>query len=152
LLRQGDQVTVEQVLEQALKIETTTLEQGHPNTGITAGNLALIYRVQGRFAQAEPLLKRALAVNLKASGPRSVEVAVSSFLLAPMYHVQGRDSEAEASFRRGRSIELHLPPTSRADMVIALQDYVDLFRSLRRFDAANELETRVAPIKRRQKT
>jgi hypothetical protein len=103
-------------------------------------------------AVSQFLLKRALAINLKARGPSSVELAVSSFLLALMYDVQGREREAGALYRRARRIELQLPGMGRAELVGRLQEYVDLLRSLQQFAAAKELEARIAPIMRRQGT
>jgi Tetratricopeptide repeat len=58
-------------------------------------NLALLYRVQGRYADAEPLYKRALAIGEKALGPDHPAVAIRLNNLALLYCVQGRYADAE---------------------------------------------------------
>ena len=40
-----------------------------PNTANSLNNLAVLYNNQGRYAQAEPLYQRALAIREKALGP-----------------------------------------------------------------------------------
>jgi pimeloyl-ACP methyl ester carboxylesterase len=152
LLRDGDHAAAEQLLREVQKAQADTLEPDHPNVAMTANNLALVHLVKGRHEEAELLLEKAAAIHFKATGPGSVQTAISSLLLALSYHVQGRDSEAETLFRRARRIERDLPAKRRAELAIALGDYVDLLRNLRQFDAAGELQARMAPLKRRQKT
>jgi hypothetical protein len=64
-----------------------------------------LYRGQGRFAEAEPLHKRSLAISEKALGPAHANVALILSNLAELYRAQGllRDGEAEAL--NGRSLE-----------------------------------------------
>src|SRR5882724_11841925 len=50
---------------------------------------------QGRYAEAEPLLKRALAIREKALGPDHPDVAMSLNTLAALYQERGRYAEAE---------------------------------------------------------
>jgi tetratricopeptide (TPR) repeat protein len=151
LLRDGDRAAAAELLHQVKKDQADKLESDHPNIAMTANNLALVHLVEGRHEQAELLLEKAAAIHLKATGPGSVQTAISSLLLALSYQAQGRDSEAETRFQRTRRIERDLPARSRFALVIALQDYADLLRSLRQFDAAGELQTRMAPLKQRPK-
>jgi pimeloyl-ACP methyl ester carboxylesterase len=145
LLKDGDRPAAEQLLQQVYQAQSSTLAPHHPNIALTATNLGLVYMMQGRLEETERLLKRALAIHFDATGPQSPETAVSSLLLALNYHLQGRDSEAETLFRRARRIVGDLPAASHHEMTSALRDYVDLLRTLRQFDAANELERRMAP-------
>jgi tetratricopeptide (TPR) repeat protein len=48
-------------------------------------DLAALYRRQGQYAQAEPLVKRALAIYEKALGPDHPSVATSLNNLAALY-------------------------------------------------------------------
>ena len=48
-------------------------------------NLAGLYHAQGRYADAEPLYKRALAICEKALGPDHPDVALSLNNLAALY-------------------------------------------------------------------
>jgi tetratricopeptide (TPR) repeat protein len=145
LLKDGERLAAEQLLQQVYQAQTGTLAPDHPNIALTATNLGLVYMVQGRLEETEHLLKRALAIHFRATGPQSSETAISSLLLALSYRLQGRDSEAETLQRRAQRIVRDLPPADRADMSLALQDYVDALRALRQPDAAKELESHIAP-------
>ena len=46
----------------------------------------MLYKYQGQYAQAEPLLLRALSIREKALGPEHREVAASLNNLATIYH------------------------------------------------------------------
>jgi tetratricopeptide (TPR) repeat protein len=41
----------------------------HPNVATSLNNLAALYKAQGRYAEAEPLYRRALEIWEKALGP-----------------------------------------------------------------------------------
>ncbi len=56
-----------------------------PRLATTLNNLALFYNTQGRYAEAEPLYKRALAIREKALGPEHPHVAASLNNLAALY-------------------------------------------------------------------
>ena len=67
----------------------------HPETLLTAVNLAATYLKQGRLAEAEGLLVETLAVSRRVRGaahPRTLNVAHN---LAWAYGAQGRDADAE---------------------------------------------------------
>jgi CHAT domain-containing protein/Tfp pilus assembly protein PilF len=63
-----------------------------------------MYYTQGRYAEAEPLYKRALAISEKALGPDHPDVASSLDNLAEMYVHQGRCAEAEPLHKRALAI------------------------------------------------
>jgi tetratricopeptide (TPR) repeat protein len=46
-----------------LAIREKALGASHPDVGQTLNNLANVYRAQGKYSEAEPLLKRALAIS-----------------------------------------------------------------------------------------
>ena len=71
----------------------------HPDVAQSLNNLALLYMAQGRYAEAEPLYKRALAILQKALGPEHPANATSLNNLALLYHAQGRYSEAEPLYQ-----------------------------------------------------
>lgn len=73
-------------------------------------NLALLYKTQGHYEQAEPLYERALAIWEKALGPDHTHVATVLNNLAALYRATNRDDEAEALEQRAAAIA----STSRA--------------------------------------
>jgi tetratricopeptide (TPR) repeat protein len=67
-------------------------------------NLALVYQAQGRYADAEPLYERALAIKEEALGPDHPEVAVTCENMAELYRQIGKEGKAEKSEERARKI------------------------------------------------
>ena len=67
-------------------------------------NLAALYDKQGRYADAEPLYKRSLAIQEKALGPDHPDVATSLNNLAVLYQEQGRYADAEPLYKRSLAI------------------------------------------------
>jgi tetratricopeptide (TPR) repeat protein len=67
-------------------------------------NLAALYDDQGRYADAEPLYKRALAVWEKALGPDHPDVATALNNLAQLYKDQGSYEDAEPLYKRALAI------------------------------------------------
>ena len=76
----------------------------HPNVALSLNNLAGLYAHQGRYADAEPLYKRALAIREKALGPDHPDVAASLNNLAELYANQGRYADAEPLYKRSLAI------------------------------------------------
>ena len=67
-------------------------------------NLAALYDTQGQYAAAEPLYKRALAIDEKALGPDHPSVATSLENLAGLYRATERTEEAKKLERRAERI------------------------------------------------
>src|SRR5262249_40802065 len=75
-----------------------------PDVATSLHNLAILYADQGRYAEAEPLYKRALAIREKVLGDEHPEFAKGLNNLAVLYGRQGRYAEAEPLFRRALAI------------------------------------------------
>jgi tetratricopeptide (TPR) repeat protein len=54
-----------------LAIREKVLGPEHPDVAQSLNNLGELYRIQGRYAEAEPLLKRALAIRERVLGSTS---------------------------------------------------------------------------------
>ena len=61
----------------------------HPDVATFLNNLAGLYQAQGRYADAEPLYKRALAMREAALGPDHPDVARALSNLGLLYKKQG---------------------------------------------------------------
>ena len=59
----------ESALTEALRIREKLLSPNHADVARSLGNLASLYRAQGRYSEAEPLSKRAVAISEKTLGP-----------------------------------------------------------------------------------
>ncbi len=67
-------------------------------------NLANLYRDQGKYAEAEPLHKRSLAIIEKALGPDHPHVAKTLLNYAALLRKTGRTTEAAKLEARARTI------------------------------------------------
>src|SRR5271165_1887548 len=67
-------------------------------------NLALLLRDTNRLAEAEPLFRRALAIDEKIFGPEHPDVATSLNNLGELYQAQGQYAKAEPLFQRALAI------------------------------------------------
>ena len=97
--QQGRYAEAEKQLTAALK-EAEALVPAAPRLVTTLHNLAEVYRTQGKYPEAEPLHKRALAIQHEALGPHHLDVAVSLNKLAFLYYTQGKYGAAEPLYLR----------------------------------------------------
>jgi tetratricopeptide (TPR) repeat protein len=63
-------------------------------------NLAIVYRYQGRYKEAEQLYERALKGREEQLGPAHPDTLGTVQNLAIVYHYQGRYKEAEQLYER----------------------------------------------------
>ena len=63
LANQGHQDEAESKLQRVLDIREKALGLDHPDVALALHNLGFIYNAQGRYAEAEPLLRRALIIR-----------------------------------------------------------------------------------------
>lgn len=61
-LRAGDYKAARPFLQDALTIREKMFETGDPDLAVSLNNLALLYKTQGKYAEAEPLYRRAYAI------------------------------------------------------------------------------------------
>jgi CHAT domain-containing protein/tetratricopeptide (TPR) repeat protein len=80
------------------------LGPNHPAIGLHLNGLGLLYQDQGRYAEAEAQMKRALDIVEKALGPDHPDVATAVGNLAGLYFLQGRFAKAEPMMKRGLGI------------------------------------------------
>ncbi len=67
-------------------------------------NLALLYKAQGHYAEAEPLYQRSLAIVEKALGPEHPDLATSLENYAALLRETARADEAERMEARAKAI------------------------------------------------
>ena len=67
-------------------------------------NLAGLYQEQGKYAEAEPLYRRSLAILEKALGPEHPDVAESLVNYAELLRETGREDKAEEMEARAKAI------------------------------------------------
>ena len=102
---------------------------------------------RGNYAEAEPLHRRALAINEQALGPEHPLTAISLDNLAVLYNKQGRYAEAEPLYKRTLAIfEKALGP-EHPDVAMYLENYAKLLRHMNRGAEATDMELRAKAIR-----
>ena len=103
-------------LAEALRLEAgakARLGETHPDYGAALYNLGLVYGALGRYAQAEEIDKRALAIEERALGPNHADLARPLDNLAIVHLHQGKYFDAEGLSQRALAIrEKTLGPES----------------------------------------
>ena len=87
----------------------------------------MLYDNQGRYAEAEPLYKRALAIREKALGPDHPDVALSLNNLAFLYDKQGRYADAEPLYKRSLAISEKALGPDHPDVATSLNNLAALY-------------------------
>ncbi len=104
---------------------------------------------RGRYAEAEPLHQRALAIREHALGPDHPHVAISLNNLALLYHAQGRTAEAEPLFQRALAIREHALGPDHPHVAQSLNNLAALFHSQGRTAEAEPLHQHALAISER---
>jgi Tfp pilus assembly protein PilF len=104
VMEEQDPGQADALYRRALAIQEKTLGPGHPETGTTLNNRGNLLASTGRLAEAEPLLRRALAVLEAALGdhPRTAAAAGN---LGRLAWANGALGEAERHLRRALEID-----------------------------------------------
>lgn len=107
-------------------------------------NLASVYEKKEMYAQAIPLLKRAIAIFQTKYGAKSKFVMVVAGDLGRVSAKAGQYNEAEAAYKR--SVELWRAQKS-AEAKDVLSGYADVLKKLDKSDEAKAVEQEAAALK-----
>src|SRR5262249_2857990 len=128
------------------RVREKTLGSAHPDVARSLNNLALLYRMQGAYAKAEPLLVRAVDIFEKALGPNHPDVARSLNNLAVLYHDQGAYAAAAPLYERAVGI-LSNPAGAHPDAARYLDNLGVLHHASGEHDRAEPLMARAAEMR-----
>ncbi len=118
----------------------------HQDVAFVLNNLALLYRSQGRYAEAEPLFRRSLEIGEKAMGPDHPDVAATLSNLAGLYKSEGRYAEAEPLYQRSFKIAEKTLGPDHPDVAATLNNLALLYQSQRRYAEAEPRYKRALEI------
>src|ERR1700679_102716 len=90
--------------------------------------LAQEYESQGRYQEAEPLCKRALAIREKLLGPNHPVVATELNNLAVLYDKHDKYSEAEPLFNRALAVKERVFGPNHLEVAAGLDNLASLDR------------------------
>ena len=101
---------------------------------------------EGRYAEAEPLYKRSLAILEKALGPEHPDVAQSLNNLAELYRQQGRYADAEPLYKRSLAIREKALGPEHPDVAQSLNNLAALYLQQQRTSESYALNRRAIDI------
>jgi tetratricopeptide (TPR) repeat protein len=110
-------------------------------------NLGALLHRQGKFREAEPLYRRALAIDEAALGPDHLTVAKDLDDLATLLTDQDRFADAEPLLRRALEIRQKRLGVNHADLIPTLENYAAILRRLGRHDRAQVYEGYVRDLR-----
>jgi tetratricopeptide (TPR) repeat protein len=109
-------------------------------------DLGLLYLKKALWAEAEPLMRRALAISEKSYGPEHPDVAIRVNNLASLLHVTNRLSEAEPLRRRALAIDEKSYGPEHPSVAIRLGNLAMLLKATNRLSEAEPLTIRALAI------
>ena len=118
-----------------------------PRLATSLNNLALLYKIQGKYAEAEPLYQRSLTIREKVLGPEHPNVALSLNNLAALYQAQGKYAEAVPLFQRSLTILEKVLGPEHPNVATSRENYARLLRATNRSSEAAPLEARAKAIR-----
>jgi len=111
----------------------------HPDVATCMNNLGDFYCGRGRYSEAEPLIRQALAIREKSLGPEHRKVATSLNNLAVLYTIQGQYTAAEPLFLRALAIGKKTAVADPVEMAKILRNYGILLRKTKRKSEAAKM-------------
>ena len=99
----GHYQEAERLYYQSLALRTQELGQHHPEVAIILSDLGSLYCLQSRYAKAEPLLRRALAIKRRTE-PTHLDTGHTLYQLAKLYKQKEKYSKADSLFQQSLAI------------------------------------------------
>jgi tetratricopeptide (TPR) repeat protein len=121
-----------------------------PQFALSLHQLALLYKSQGKYNEAEPLYLRSLSIYEKQLGEDHPHVATSLNNLALLYRNQGKYEEAELLFLRSLSIMEKQLGENHPDVAASLNNLALLYDSQGKYNEAESLYLRSLFIREKQ--
>jgi tetratricopeptide (TPR) repeat protein len=137
--RAGDYPAARRWGEDLLK--SAVLEHGEdsPEHAVALSEHALTLRAAGRYVEAEPLYRRALAIDEKTFGTEHPEHATHLNNLANLLRAMGRYADAEPLIRQALAIDKKTLGTGHPDYSVTLNSLAGLLRATGRHAEAEPL-------------
>jgi tetratricopeptide (TPR) repeat protein len=104
--------------------------------------LASLYKDQGKYNEAEPLLLRSLSIDEKVYGEDHLDVAISLNNLASLYKDQGKYNEAEPLYQRSLFILEKQLGENHPHVATSLNNLAGLYDSQGKYNEAEPLYRR----------
>jgi tetratricopeptide (TPR) repeat protein len=138
----------EPLFRRTLDIQERTMGRDHPDVGTTSMNLASVYVLQKRFADAEPLYARALEIRRRTLGPRHANVAETLSNMAILYLEENRLDVAEPLVGEALSIFQQAYGATHRNVALTLQNLGKILMQRRYKDAETHYRQALAILEK----
>jgi tetratricopeptide (TPR) repeat protein len=152
-IEQGHYTTFGQEASRAEQLLQKAINQSSQPSDFLAenlNNLAALYSTQGKYAEAELLIQRSLAIWEKQLGENHPNVASSLNNLALLYESQGKYEEAEPLYLRSLAIDEKVYGEDHPEIATALNNLAALYHGQGKYAEAETLYLRSLAIKEKQ--
>jgi class 3 adenylate cyclase/tetratricopeptide (TPR) repeat protein len=147
LWARGEYGAAERLCAHALTILEKAHGPDHPDVARALNNLGVLYMELGRYAEAEPLLTRALATREGELGSdHRLSVTLTLHNLGIVYMELARHAEAESNFRRAMAIREKMLGPDHPDVMSTWVGLGALYRKEGRYAEAESLLVHVLAI------
>jgi serine/threonine protein kinase len=136
-------------LERALDLRRRALGAEHPDTLATMSNLAAVYDLEGKNAQAEALDSQILEIRRRALGAEHPDTLKSMMHLAFVYQEEGKYAQAEALQRQTWEIKRRVLGPEHPDTLASIYTLAIVYEREGKYAQAEELNRQTLEIRRR---
>ncbi len=119
--------------------DTRATGEENPDVATSLCKLAVLYRHQGRYTEAESHCLKALEIYKRLLGDEHPHIASSLNVLAAIYQAQGRYKEAEPVYTLALKIHKHTSGEEELGAVDILSNFASLYYVQGRYDEAESL-------------
>ena len=121
----------EQQVEESLALANQYLAANHEMTGQLYGDLGILRKRQGRFAESEQAYRRSLEIFHSLEQPPQRKIAITTENLGLVIFDQNRDTEAEELLRRAVEQLEQLTGPDSADLAYGLTNLGQVYKQSR---------------------
>ena len=144
--RQKELILAQEYLEKAIVLQTKFQKLEALATSLN--NLAFLYKSQGKYSEAEPLLLDALEMRKQLFTGDHPDVASSLNNLAVLYDNQGRYSEADPLYLEALEMRRRLFTSDHPDVATSLNNLAGLYDSQGKYNEAELLYLEALKMRR----
>lgn len=147
-LQRGEYAKAEELFKAALQEHETKLDESGDVAAVLS-NLGEVYRLTGRFDEAEATYTKALQLREKEFGPDHATTANTLNAFACLYLDLGQSQAAEQTASRAVAIREHAGQTSDSQFAAMLHNLGEAKRRLKKLEAAESLFERSLKIRQK---
>ncbi len=135
-------------IERALDLRRRLLGEDHPDTLVSMRNLAVLYRHEGKSAQAESLLTKVLGVQRSLLGEDHPDTLESAYDLALLYDDQEKFAQAEPLLTKALNGQRRMLGEKHPGTALTMNKLAELYKEEGKYAQAESLHTLALGIQR----